>query len=1066
MRNLKRALSLGLTAAMISGLMVMGSSAASSSYTDVADTDNVEAIEVLKTVGIMVGDESGDFNPDQNVTRNEMAVVMSNLMAYNVATYANTSPFTDVPSWAEPYVAACWTNGITAGTSATTYGGSESVTTAQAALMLMKALGYFQYGSDFGSDWQLATVTQGNKIDLFEDVDSGVREAMTRNDLAQLVLNTLEAGTVEAESDGSISVGDITIVNNVKYNYVTSGRDYAKAIDDKITTNNDGDMTRGYVVELGEKLYQGELKKDDDTTDDLGRPATVWEYQGKEIGTFAETADHTFTAKVTSKALYDEVGKTAAEKYSWNVYLNGESIDYDGQDLIDNRNDNADDFVKEAGALTDDATGNGVITEVYVDTTSGEESVTVAIIYSYAAEVLKVDEKDGTITLADLDNGPARTSDTYDATGFEEDQIVIYTYSEDTNEIQDVYAAELLEGEVTRVRSETEDGVAGNGDQFIVDGTTYKYNMTVSGSERLKAEAVSNDVVAYLDANGYVAYIDESAVTYDYAYVLSMGTDEDQYGKGTNDKGTTVYARLILTDGTLVKVETDAVKDEINGDNGKDRLLNTLVSYSVDKNGVYTLTHRSDAAHTADEASDVAIENGKAGFDAMNGNPFSANSNTVFIVVDSDDDSYDDYDVSVYTGIKNVPDIDAIANKTVSAVALDNKGAVARVVYIEDGDVSGTDEVIFAIANSNAKIQKDSENGEYYEIDAVVDGTKDTLEVKAGSTSAVDALVKDIDNDVASISSTKSVVALKSMTENSDGFISSAKVYEAMDADGDGLLYVDENDNDKYDDGEDLYVTGTKKAEDGTVGLGGTYYAYSDDVVVARWTLEDDAIEISRINSVKNDTNDKVVAIMDGRVVIGLFIIEVKGGEEEVKLTDDVSLSSVTVKGIEASQSGDTYTVNVPSEKNIDGVTQLVVKATDSNAKISDLKIDGGKYTVDNTAFGKTGERVITFTVTSSDGTKTADYTVKATIGAACKVTISATNALVKVDGKAISGTVTYDQGEELILTIVPADGMKIKDVKWDEGTAIPGFSGEYRVTVPSSESATLNVTAEAISES
>ncbi len=99
MRNLKRALSLGLTAAMISGLMVMGSSAASSSYTDVADTNNVEAIEVLKTVGIMVGDEHGDFNPDQNVTRNEMAVVMCNLMDYTVASYKGTSPFTDVPSW-------------------------------------------------------------------------------------------------------------------------------------------------------------------------------------------------------------------------------------------------------------------------------------------------------------------------------------------------------------------------------------------------------------------------------------------------------------------------------------------------------------------------------------------------------------------------------------------------------------------------------------------------------------------------------------------------------------------------------------------------------------------------------------------------------------------------------------------------------------------------------------------------------------------------------------------------------------------------------------------------------
>ncbi len=39
----------------------------------------------------MVGDENGNFNPDQNVTRNEMAVVMSNLMEYNVATYKDTS---------------------------------------------------------------------------------------------------------------------------------------------------------------------------------------------------------------------------------------------------------------------------------------------------------------------------------------------------------------------------------------------------------------------------------------------------------------------------------------------------------------------------------------------------------------------------------------------------------------------------------------------------------------------------------------------------------------------------------------------------------------------------------------------------------------------------------------------------------------------------------------------------------------------------------------------------------------------------------------------------------------
>ena len=199
MRNLKRALSLGLTATMISGLMVMGSSAAS--YADVTSEQNQEAIEVLKSVGIMTGDEKGNFNPEAKLTRNEMAVVMSNLMAYNIKNYANTSHFTDVPEWAEPYVAACYTNGITAGVTATTYGGSENLTTAQAALMVMKALGYFQYQSDFENDWQLSTVKQANKIDLFDDVDAGVKEDITRNQLAQLVLNALESGTVEADDD-------------------------------------------------------------------------------------------------------------------------------------------------------------------------------------------------------------------------------------------------------------------------------------------------------------------------------------------------------------------------------------------------------------------------------------------------------------------------------------------------------------------------------------------------------------------------------------------------------------------------------------------------------------------------------------------------------------------------------------------------------------------------------------------------------------------------------------------------------------------------------------------------
>ena len=924
MRNLKRALSLGLTAAMISGLMVMGSSAAS--YADVTSENNVEAIEVLESVGIMIGDENGNFNPDQNVTRNEMAVVMANLMEYNVASYKDTSPFTDVPSWAEPYVAACWTNGITAGTSATTYGGSENVTTAQAALMLLKALGYFQYSSDFGSDWQLATVSQGNKIDLFDDVDSGVREAMTRNDLAQLVLNTLESGTVEAEKTGQdISVGDITITSGVTYKYVTSGKDYAYAINDKLATYTDGTHSTGAIVELGEKLYQGDLTKDEDQ-DDFGRPANIWEYQAKEIGTFAKTADYTYTSKVTSKALYNEVGKTATDNYDWTVSFNGDPVKYDGENLSANKTDDDKDFVQKA--LGGDArTGNGVVTEVYVDGT--DKTVDVAIIEYYAAEVYEVNEDDATITLSDFGYGPADNNDEYDTTDFEEDQIVMYSYA--NGEIQDVYAAEQMSGEVTRVRSNTTGGYEADGDNFVVDGTTYKYNKTMDSADRLGTENVNNNVVAYLDANGYVAYIDESAMTYDYAYVLSMGTSDDQYGGGV--AGETVYARLVLTDGTLVKVETDVKSTDRND------YVNHIVSYSADKNDVYSLTVRdkdnqsgtpgssnydkgtmrgTDGLQAGTTEKGLKIENGVASFWANN-NRYTANSNTVFIVADSDD-KLDDYDFTVYTGIKNVPDIDFAKNAGVDVAATED--SVAKVVYVEDADVSGAGNVIFARADKNAKLVKDSETGNYYEINAVVNGEAVTLDVKENSTAA-DRLVNSIGTYGLDIGSGRRIIALDSVTENADGLVTTVSRYEKLSG-GDGFTTG----------------TGTGKAENETVLLTNERFAWDDEVVVVRYNYKGD-FEVSRINSIKTDSNDQYVAVMDSNVIAGICIIEKDGGENS-ETTPGTVLDTILV-----TENDGKLTVHYYGDKPAleDALATIESWLEDQGMTLKDTTISGGKYT-------------------------------------------------------------------------------------------------------------------------
>ena len=116
MRNLKRVLSLTLASVMLLGMMVVGSSAAG--YPDVAEDDNVEAIEVVQSVGVMVGDENGNFRPGDSVSRAEMAVVMGKLLNLDYNYYEAVCPFTDVAGvydWARGWVGAAAANGIVSG---------------------------------------------------------------------------------------------------------------------------------------------------------------------------------------------------------------------------------------------------------------------------------------------------------------------------------------------------------------------------------------------------------------------------------------------------------------------------------------------------------------------------------------------------------------------------------------------------------------------------------------------------------------------------------------------------------------------------------------------------------------------------------------------------------------------------------------------------------------------------------------------------------------------------------------------------------------------------------------
>ena len=899
MRNLKRALSLALASVMVMGLAVVGSNA---SYVDVTSKQNQEAIEVLQKVGIMVGDENGKFNPEAKVTRNEMAVIMANLMDYRVASYKGTSPFTDVPDWAEPYVAACYTNGIISGYSAKTFGGSDPVSTSQAALMLMKALGYFQYQSDFNDDWQLATTKQGTKIELFDDVKSGVKESMTRNDVAQLVLNALKCGTVEAVKNGQdISANGVTITSTVEYKYITSGKGYADAIDSKLTANTDATQIHGSIVQLGEKLYNGDLKLKP-AHDDFGAPASRWTYKNEEIGTYADAPDYTFSGVVKSSAMYDAVGKTAAN-YTWTVYTDGkEGYLADGSNYK-SHNGNTGSSATQAAIRKDnkedlDATTRGSETYVYLDD-AGKGSATMIVKKLYVGEITKV--KDGTVTIDDMDNNALD----YDITGYAEGDMVLYNKSFKNNydgEVQAIVGkAELKEGTLETVRDK---------DRIVIDGTTYKYADRFNGVNdgKLDIDSVNEKVSFYLDGQGNIIAFEDTAVSRDYAFVYSIGYASSQYNSQSTDYG----AKLVLTDGTVksVVIDSDDTDKILDGKTFTDDIQQakltavqndlcwSIVSYSVNDDGTYSITKRGVALDKSTVSTDKdLIKNGSA---VIQGAGVYADKNTVYLINEQNDDG-DDF--NVYVGYNNVPTVNTIggsnlmgvtsgfphnaSDKTSPAtgVAYFVKDGVAKVVVITDADVKGSsNDVVFVVGNETANRNKTGST-EYYVYDAVVNGEVTSIKVKAESDAhdKIKTITKDGTN--------KNIGVFFGMTKNSSGYVTKLTTKTPKDVKVNITTDNNANPNQVIMTGASksgviagIEYTGTKRESNG--GNIGFVYNSSSKEYTKSFAANDKALivyydgeDLSVVSKVNTDTDDKAMVVTDDGDVIAILVREFDGAK-------------------------------------------------------------------------------------------------------------------------------------------------------------------------------------------
>lgn len=129
-----------------------------------ADSAALSAANELHALGLFNGtgtnaDGSPNYDLDRVPTRAEAVTMLVRLLGKEDEAKNGTwsTPFTDVPDWAKPYVGYAYANQLTNGISGTAFGSSASVTAAQYLTFTLRALGY-DSSIDFTWDkaWELS----------------------------------------------------------------------------------------------------------------------------------------------------------------------------------------------------------------------------------------------------------------------------------------------------------------------------------------------------------------------------------------------------------------------------------------------------------------------------------------------------------------------------------------------------------------------------------------------------------------------------------------------------------------------------------------------------------------------------------------------------------------------------------------------------------------------------------------------------------------------------------------------------------------------------------------------
>ena len=915
-----------------------------------------EAVDVMNAVGVLIGDNNGNFNPTANLTRAEAAKIISYLMLGNKTAEAlvGSNKFSDVAAtnWAAGYIDYCAAEKIVNGMGDGTFNPAGQLTGFQFAKMLLGALGYDATIEGFtGTDWEISVSKVAEQAGLFDGLKISGRSVLTREQAAQMCLNTIKAPLVEySNKGGNISINGAEInIGASKAEYVTTTLAQAQRISKRTLTNTLFTNKGGYTVEFGEKYYSNlYLTADNDA---FGRPANTWTLGTKDIGTYTDASTLVLTYEnesVKGKDVYSDIGYSAISDYDYEYYLDGVLMAAKENGKVTVKA--ADDFSKITKSNKDTVfgTGKGVLTQIFVDYDA--ETVLVVTINTYLAQATAdynaKTEKLPIVVYVDADNATTKTeSYRLDVEDFaaiadlKEDDFVKVTKAgvdhqgkayeiksiEDVKVVSDVTVASYTTTKDDTVNAYYRlDTLNADGTKYDTSKKTffdasklYNYNNSL---QQLK-DATYN---LYLDNYDNVLGIKEVKASDQYVFVVGY-----QFGSSVLAKAID-KALLITTEGEMktANVKLDGNVTEVAklkkdlGITGDDASVNMWVKYTLDEDGTYVI--KSVAANQGRVETDN--QSGKAGVSAVYAtlgttNAAYGNAKSVYIAVKADtsvDTNGSIVDVNgVYTGIKNtniltqdtkgMDGFKGDATTDLNTFYLYNSNGYVTYAVIVGEDDTNSDNTVYFTSGATGRYY-DAETKEYYvTYNAIQGGEQIVLKVLDDEATKVnptigglfkatfnkDGYVKDLD--------VKAVSKKMATTENKDAgytLTGGAKSTDAITLELKGAT---------------LWVKSVKAADN--------YVVIDDDCKIFVHTYNDDADEFVEYNTLESaigalttqKVNGQTVAYVNEVATIcnkttgyatTLIINEVKGAATEVKPFDPATKPEATIVG---------YTIRIPS---------------------------------------------------------------------------------------------------------------------------------------------------------